>query len=112
MAAAHALASSFPLFSVGAMAYGAARAYNNFQDTSSSPTTYLGITMGVIVAQSSWAFILPTAASPNATGVGIGLLTLAGATLYQGGMAYAAMKAGEQIGIAARPVKFENRELR
>ena len=109
MAAAHALASSFPLFSVGAMTYGAARAYNNFQDTSSSPTTYLGITMGVVVAQSSWAFILPTAASPNAAGVGVGLLTLAGATLYQGAVVYAAMKAGEQIGIAARP---ENRELR
>jgi hypothetical protein len=112
MSATRALASSFPLFSVGAMAYGAARAYNNFQDTSSSPISYLSITMGVIAAQNSWTLILPTAASPNATGVGIGMLTLAGATLYQCGMAYAAMKAGEQIGIAARPAKTENRELR
>lgn len=107
--ASRALSSSFPLFTTGAMVYGAARAYNNFQDTTSSPTTYLGIAMGISGIQNVWAFLLPTAASPNAAGMGVGLMTLAGVTLYQGGMMYAAMKAGEQIGIAARN---ENRELR
>lgn len=109
MSASHALASSFPLFSVGAMVYGATRAYNNFQDTSSSPTTYLGIATGVVAIQSSWAFALPAVASPTPAGFGVGILTLAGATLYQGAIVYAAMKAGEEIGIAAR---HENRELR
>lgn len=107
--ASRAVSSSFPLFTAGAMVYGATRAYNNFQDTTSSPMTYLGIAMGISGIQNIGAFLLPTAASPNATGMGIGLLTLTGVTLYQGGMMYAGMKAGEQIGIAARN---ENRELR
>lgn len=118
MAASHAISSSFPLFTAGAMVYGAARAYNHFQDKSSSQNTYLGIAVGVSAVQKSWAFFLPAAASPNVAGVGVGLLTLAGATLYQGGMMYAAMKAGEQVGIAAQSSQqqhtnaTENRELR
>ena len=96
------------------MIYGATRAYRNHQDqdTSSSWNTYLGMAMGVSAVQNIWAGLLPAAASPNATGVGIGLLTLTSATLYQGGVMYASMLAGEQIGIVARSTNNENRELR
>lgn len=85
------------------MVYGAARAYRNHPDTSSSWNTYLGMAMGVAAVQNVWAALLPAA------GVGIGLVALAGTTIYQGGIMYAAMLAGEQIGTVARP---ENRELR
>ena len=114
MTASRIVSSSFPLFTTGAMVYGAARAYRNHpnQDTSSSWNTYLGVAMGVSAVQNIWAGLLPAAASPNATGVGIGLVTLTGATLYQGGIMYASMLAGEQIGIVARSSNNENRELR
>lgn len=102
MSAANILSHSVPLFSVGAMTFGAFRAYNNFQDTYSTPSSYLGISIATAALQSSVVVI----ASPTP----VGLVILAGATAYQGILQYAAMKAGEQIGIAARTP--ENRELR
>ena len=43
--------------------------------------------------------------SPESIAYGVG--TFAGITLYQSCLAYFAMKAGEQIGIAARPTDKE-----
>jgi hypothetical protein len=79
------------------MVYGAMRSYNNFQNKS-SPSTYFGIAAGVALINNIW-MVLSHAPFPTRAGVG----GAAAGTLFQIGMTYATIKAGEQIGLAALP---------
>ena len=92
------------------MIYGAFRTYNNHQDKV-SPSTYLGISIGVSAVQSGWALFVPVAASPNVAGIGAGLGLLAAASVYQGVILYAAMAAGEEIGVVARQPNRDEKEI-
>ncbi len=88
------------------MIYGAFRTYNNHQDKV-SPSTYLGISIGVSAAQNLWTLFVPAAASPNVAGIGVGLGLMAAASVYQGVILYSAMAAGEEIGMVARQPNFD-----
>ena len=89
------------------MVYGAFRTYNNHQDKV-SPSTYLGISIGVSAAQNLLRLFVPAAtASPNVAGIGVGIGLMAAASVYQGVILYAAMAAGEEIGVVARQPNFD-----
>lgn len=92
------------------MVYGAMRAYNNFQDKS-SPSTYFGIATGVALINNSW-MVLSNVPFPTRAGFMAGVSSAAAGTLNHCGMMFVAMKAGEQIGLAARPLSPSKEEIR